>query len=212
MAGLYDPLSTLHARPRDRPRMTRGRCGSLFLHRSGLAPPTPCRLNRRTLPTPPPCCRRRLCLRGPVLLAGFFTIQLDGIASVRRVEDARFQHDEGSDSCRARTHPAGLAASVLPKAGKSWALPSEHPDPNHIVCLDIALTVTSAYRDRPSEGSRLSRAPASSPHHAAPGSAPPRRLGRGKLHGFVHLRATRSPPVAPHPASLRRSYLRLHRS
>ena len=37
-------------------------------------------------------------------------------------------------------------------------------------------------------------------------AASPRR------NGFVILRATRSPPVAPHPASLRRSYLRLHRS
>jgi hypothetical protein len=27
--GLRVPLSTLHVRPRDRPRMTRGRCGSL---------------------------------------------------------------------------------------------------------------------------------------------------------------------------------------
>src|SRR3982074_2393564 len=43
MAGLHTPLSTLHVRPHDRPRMTRGRCGSLLLHRSGLAPPTPCR-------------------------------------------------------------------------------------------------------------------------------------------------------------------------
>jgi len=28
--------------------MTRGRCGSLLLHRSGLSPPTSCRCNRRT--------------------------------------------------------------------------------------------------------------------------------------------------------------------
>ena len=39
MAGLCDPLSTL----RRARRMTRGRCGSLPLHRSGLSPPTPCR-------------------------------------------------------------------------------------------------------------------------------------------------------------------------
>src|SRR5215217_3023040 len=43
MAGLHTPLSTLHVRPHDRPRMTRGRCGSLLLHRNGLAPSTPCR-------------------------------------------------------------------------------------------------------------------------------------------------------------------------
>jgi hypothetical protein len=30
-------------RPRERRRMTRGRCGSLHLHRKGLAPSTPCR-------------------------------------------------------------------------------------------------------------------------------------------------------------------------
>src|SRR5260370_9064204 len=43
MAGLWTPLSTLRRCPRGHLRMTRGRCGSLFLHRDGLAPPTPCR-------------------------------------------------------------------------------------------------------------------------------------------------------------------------
>src|SRR3954454_3916731 len=43
MAGLHAPLSTLHGRPHDRPRMTRGQCGSLLLHCDGLAPSTPCR-------------------------------------------------------------------------------------------------------------------------------------------------------------------------
>ena len=43
MAGLYAPLSTLRRRPHGRLRMTRGQCGSLCLHRSGLPPPTPCR-------------------------------------------------------------------------------------------------------------------------------------------------------------------------
>src|SRR2546429_8346414 len=37
------PLPTLRRRPRGRQRTARGRCGSLLLHRSGLAPPTPCR-------------------------------------------------------------------------------------------------------------------------------------------------------------------------
>jgi hypothetical protein len=37
------PLPTLRRRPYGRQRTARGRCGSLLLHRSGLAPPTPCR-------------------------------------------------------------------------------------------------------------------------------------------------------------------------
>src|SRR5262249_57172914 len=43
MAGLCPPLPTLRRRPRGRQRTARGRCRSLLLHRSGLAPPTPCR-------------------------------------------------------------------------------------------------------------------------------------------------------------------------
>src|ERR1700704_2603851 len=43
MAGLCAPLSTLRRCPRGHLRMTRGRCGSLLLHRDGLAPSTPCR-------------------------------------------------------------------------------------------------------------------------------------------------------------------------
>jgi hypothetical protein len=43
MAGLRAPLSTLRRGPHGQPRMTRGRCGSLLLHRKGLAPSTPCR-------------------------------------------------------------------------------------------------------------------------------------------------------------------------
>src|SRR6476660_3418100 len=41
MAGLCAPLSTLRRCPRGHLRMTRGRCGSLLLHRDGLAPSTP---------------------------------------------------------------------------------------------------------------------------------------------------------------------------
>ena len=36
-------MSTLHAAPHGTPRMTRGQCDSLFLHRLGLSPFTPCR-------------------------------------------------------------------------------------------------------------------------------------------------------------------------
>ena len=51
MAGLCDPpglrrgrlCSTLRHALAGRRRMTRGRCGSLLLHRSGLSPLTPCR-------------------------------------------------------------------------------------------------------------------------------------------------------------------------
>src|ERR1700730_6497281 len=43
MAGLHAPLSTLRRTPHGMLRMTRGRCGSLCLHRNGLAPSTPCR-------------------------------------------------------------------------------------------------------------------------------------------------------------------------
>ena len=41
--GLHIPLSTLRPRPRGRRRMTRGRCGSLALHRMTLSFTTPCR-------------------------------------------------------------------------------------------------------------------------------------------------------------------------
>src|SRR5712675_3470796 len=43
MAGLCAPLSTLRQYPHGYLRMTRRRCGSLLLHRDGLAPSTPCR-------------------------------------------------------------------------------------------------------------------------------------------------------------------------
>src|SRR5262245_29218120 len=43
MAGLCAPLSTLRRDPRGPLRMTWGRCGSLLLHRKGLAPSAPCR-------------------------------------------------------------------------------------------------------------------------------------------------------------------------
>src|ERR1700746_1370719 len=51
MAGLYAPLPTLRRRPRERLRTARGRCGLLLLHRSGLAPPTPCRSPGALVPT-----------------------------------------------------------------------------------------------------------------------------------------------------------------
>jgi len=41
--ALHVPLPTLRRHPRGCLRTAWGRCGSLLLHRSGLAPPTPCR-------------------------------------------------------------------------------------------------------------------------------------------------------------------------
>ena len=52
MAGLCAPLPMLRCCPRGPQRTARGRCGSLLLHRSGLAPPTPCRSpGARPIPT-----------------------------------------------------------------------------------------------------------------------------------------------------------------
>jgi len=39
--GLHAPLSTLRDRPHERPRKTRGRCGSLLLHRAAPSSATP---------------------------------------------------------------------------------------------------------------------------------------------------------------------------
>src|SRR5712671_3651908 len=52
MAGLCDPLSTLRRCSRGQLRMTRGRCGSLLLHRDGLAPSTPYRSPGALRPDP----------------------------------------------------------------------------------------------------------------------------------------------------------------
>src|SRR3982074_3140837 len=55
MAGLHVPLLTLRDQPRGWPRIARGRCGSLVLHRTTLAFATPRRLTRRNLlPAPTP--------------------------------------------------------------------------------------------------------------------------------------------------------------
>src|SRR3954464_10140272 len=43
MASLHAPLPTLRRNPRGGRRTARGQCGSLLLHRNGLAPSTPCR-------------------------------------------------------------------------------------------------------------------------------------------------------------------------
>jgi hypothetical protein len=43
LAGLCAPLPSLRRHPHGCPRTAWGRCGTLLLHRSGLAPPTLCR-------------------------------------------------------------------------------------------------------------------------------------------------------------------------
>ena len=95
----------------------------------------------------------------------------------------------GCDSCPARTRRTGLSAS--------FGLPSEHPAPNHAVRpeprFDSHLSGSGRDPCGPQASPRMSRL-----------AAAHRRIG------FVLLQAARSPPVAPHPASRRRSYLRLH--
>src|ERR1700724_1178470 len=65
MAGLCAPLSTLRQYPHGYWRMTRGRCGSLLLHRDGLAPSTPCR-SPGALRSTPINGHRQTGLVGPV--------------------------------------------------------------------------------------------------------------------------------------------------
>src|ERR1022692_2123736 len=69
MAGLCAPLSTLRRCPRGHLRMTRGRCGSLLLHRDGLAPSTPCRSPGalRSTPESRRFQSRSACLKGATL-------------------------------------------------------------------------------------------------------------------------------------------------
>src|SRR3954451_19717124 len=61
--GLHAPLSTLRVRPHGRTRMTRGRCGSLRLHRNGLAPSISCRSPGAPRPNGAPRFRCSACRR-----------------------------------------------------------------------------------------------------------------------------------------------------
>ena len=89
----------------------------------------------------------------------------------------------GSDSSPARTRRQGLSAS--------FALPSKHPAPNHVVGPVITLSSTSVCRPGvTTQASSRDR-----------GLAAPQRR-----NGFVILRAARSPPAASHPASRSRSW------
>jgi hypothetical protein len=95
----------------------------------------------------------------------------------------------GCDSCPARTRRTGLSAYL--------GLPSEHPIPNH------AVRPEPRFVSHFSGFGRNPRGPQASPWMSRLAAAH-RRIG------FVLLRAARSPPVASHPASRRRGYLRLH--
>ena len=83
MAGLCIPLPTLRRHPRGCQRTAWGRCGSLLLHRSGLAPPAPCRfvpahqnpsswarrMNERVRVSAGPYTRRPVVVRGGIFHA-----------------------------------------------------------------------------------------------------------------------------------------------
>jgi hypothetical protein len=103
--------------------------------------------------------------------------------------------------------------AVLPAPGllASWIEPSGHSVSNHPtspddpgLVLDRRLTAT-LLRERTHSG-RV-------PHGVTWASPPYSRLATttGRIE-FVILRTGRSPPVAPHPASRRRSYVRLRSS
>jgi hypothetical protein len=89
---------------------------------------------------------------------------------------------EGSDSCTGSPAGAGLPVSCVP--------PSYRSAPNHVVRPTLAFAATLAG----SMSSRLRPTLAGSP------------LAHRRIR-FVFLRTDSSPPVAPHPASQRRSYL-----
>src|SRR5260370_4622195 len=78
MPGPQVPVSTLRRRPRERLRMTQGRCGSLLHIRMTFAFTTPRRFNRRT--------RRKAMKRsstGSKHHAGRRTFLKDGVLAVR---------------------------------------------------------------------------------------------------------------------------------
>ena len=110
-----------------------------------------------------------------------------------------------SDSCTAALRPryAGNEHRLLSRAGlpvlRAW--PSEHSAPNHLARLrqrfhtqplSVSDTLRPCYRQQVWASPLASRLAA--------------RPGR---NGFVNLRTARSPPVALHPSSRRRSYGKL---
>ena len=115
------PCRTLRPRPRGRRRTARGRCGSLFLHRSGLAPPT-----RRRPPGAPVTVTRGAVGKQPVEHRAFgaFFISARGRAEcgdrrrrtrpVRRVNSPRLQRlPEENWSGRRESNPRMRLGKLL---------------------------------------------------------------------------------------------------
>ncbi len=128
------------------------------------------------------CCRLLHSIRPASTFLPTFPRRGFAVRAFRGSSPLRYY--AGSASCPALASPTGLSAYP--------ALPSGHPVPNHVVRSDVALPVTSA---RPT-------GPGFAIHEQARRYTPP--------IGFVILRAARSLPAAPHPASRRRSCLPLH--
>src|SRR5215813_4254119 len=129
MAGLCPPLPTLRRRPRGRQRTARGRCRSLLLHRSGLAPPTPCRSPGalRILPAPPRIhvfCRHLETRRKCPLTVGFSNASFESLVLRRgtRPISGRSLRGEKSRSWRRK----GVVARASPRSCRGWMrAPSE---------------------------------------------------------------------------------------
>src|SRR5262249_22161081 len=103
---LYAPLSTLRRHPRGYLRMTRGRCGSLVLHRNGLAPSTSCRPSRRSA-AHDFCHSWRLAIeartaRGPA-----------GNCRYIQIEDAQLIAEQISTRLDLRVHPAPAISAPI---------------------------------------------------------------------------------------------------
>ena len=97
---------------------------------------------------------------------------------------ANIRYYAGSDSCRRSPAPTGLPVYL--------ALPSDHSAPNHVMSPLDRLVSPAQRRARVSGFATRSQARR---------NTPPNRVRT--------LRTDRSPPVALHPASRRRSYLQL---
>jgi len=89
MAGLRTPLATLRIDPRGPLRMTRGRCGSLNLHRKGLAPSTSCRSPRAPVHTIMWGLRASMPRRSMWRVAQFDTLRLRLIKVAARIVEIK---------------------------------------------------------------------------------------------------------------------------